>query len=393
MTRLAKLLCTALIAAEALWAALLLIGPSTCQDRVFCGQGKAWFLDYRAPREWTEDTRAYHPENTNRWDISCYPPISYDLIKPFPRELVIGGPLFAAFSALCLLAGIALLARRLFPTGPTLPTLAPMLSFPMLFVFSTGNSLPQAVAAVCLFLTWKDDTGWRRSASLVALSFAIALKISPVFFSLILLLERRWRDFILVGVLSALLVFLPFAWHGGFSAFTDFLQCLHNRADYYGIRDSWGFVGLDRCARLALGLGIESTRQSYPISRTLNVLVALACLGLFLWRSLHATTPATRRTTLILLTVAMLMLPGGSVIYNSLLFAPAFLLDLSLSAKDTQTPKAMLYLRCAAWLMLLCPLQIPFSFSSLNIPAAALGILLLSLSAMCLPRKDPSLTP
>jgi len=384
MTRLAKGLCVALLTMEALWGTLFLVGPSTCQDRVFCGQGKAWFLDYKAPREWSEDVRAYHPENVNRWDISCYPPISYDLLKPFPRDHNTGGPLFAAFSALCLAAGLAVLARRLFPVAPIVPTIAVMLSFPMLFVFSTGNSLPQAVAAVCLYFAWKDEDGWRRVASLAALSIAIALKISPVFFSLILLIERRWRDFMLVGFLSAALVFVPFVWHGGLSAFGDFLQCLHNRADYYGIRDSWGFVGLDRCLRLGLGLGIESTRQSYPVTRTLNVVFALACLGDCLYKALgkHAHEPSSRRAALILLTVSLLMLPGGSVLYNALLLVPAFLLDLSLSSSDDVTPRSVLAMRGCAWMMLFCPLQIPFSFSSVNIPAASLALLALGLSAI-----------
>ena len=374
-----RILGTILLACGLVWGVLMMACPAAQQQRVFCCQGKVWFEDYRMPRECAAAAASYRPENVERKD-ACYAPIAYDLAKCFPRDHHVGGPLFAVLAAGLMAIAAFLLARRL--TGrdgtPALPlcfVASVLLSAPMLFVFGTGNQLPLAIAGICLFFAWKDESGWRRPAALVALAVAIALKLVPVFFSLVLLAERRGRDFIVVGCLSAVLVFVPFAWYGGLPAFGDFLECLHIRDGYYGIRDSWGFVGLDRCLRLGRGLPVESTRQTYWLSRSLNVVFALACLVTCVVRCWRRR--AVRRmdsSALLLLTVTMIVLPGGSVIYNSLFLVPVFLMRLT--EEDGRGWKLMA-LEGVAWFMLFCPLQVPFSFSSVNIPLAAVAMLIL----------------
>ena len=79
-------------------------------------------------------------------------------------------------------------------------------------------------------------------------------------------------------------------------------------------------------------------------------------------------------SALLLLTVTMIVLPGGSVIYNSLFLVPVFLMRLT--EEDGRGWKLMA-LEGVAWFMLFCPLQVPFSFSSVNIPLAAVAMLLL----------------
>lgn len=241
--------------------------------------------------------------------------------------------------------------------------------------------MPLAIAGICLFFAWKDAPGWRRAVALAALSAAIALKLVPVFLAFTLVVERRWRDFLAVAFLSAALLFVPFLWYGGFPAFRDFLECLRIRGDYYGIRETWGFVGLDRCLRLGLGLPVESTRETFWLSRSLNVLFALACLtscALRCWRDRDARRMDS--TALLLLAVAMIVLPGASVIYNSLFLVSAFLARLAPAEPDGGSLSSC---EALAWFALFCPLQIPFSFSSANVPLAALSMLVLGFCVLC----------
>ena len=385
LTKCARALCIALLAAEALWGLLFAFGPVTGQNRVFCCQGRIWFEDYRMPRECAAAIEAYRPDNVDRKD-ACYAPIAYDLAKCFPRDHHVGGPVFASFAAVLMAMAVFLLAKRRSPPGrgaflPFVLTAVTLFAAPTLFAFGTGNQLPLAIAGICLFFAWKDAPGWRRAVALAALSAAIALKLVPVFLAFTLVVERRWRDFLAVAFLSAALLFVPFLWYGGFPAFRDFLECLRIRGDYYGIRETWGFVGLDRCLRLGLGLPVESTRETFWLSRSLNVLFSLACLtscALRCWRDRDARRMDS--TALLLLTVAMIVLPGASVIYNSLFLVPAFLARLAPAEPDGGSLSSC---EALAWFALFCPLQIPFSFSSANVPLAALSMLVLGFCVLC----------
>ena len=173
--------------------------PAAQQQRVFCCQGKVWFEDYRMPRECAAAAASYRPENVERKD-ACYAPIAYDLAKCFPRDHHVGGSLFAVLAAGLMAIAAFLLARRL--TGrdgtPALPlcfVASVLLSAPMLFVFGTGNQLPLAIAGICLFFAWKDESGWRRPAALVAL-FVYALVGSSV--GSVETPAVTWQHFVLV---------------------------------------------------------------------------------------------------------------------------------------------------------------------------------------------------
>ena len=346
-----------LLVSAAVWLAGLLFVPGARQERVF---GDELFGDYRMPRTCAAAACTYRPEGLDRAH-ACYPALAYLIARLFPEDTRTGGRVFTAFGTVVMLAGLTVLARR--RKVPTLAAVAALAaSSPSLFAAYASNQVMLAIGALCLFFAWKDDeTPWRRWIALFCLALAAALKIIPVLFALVLVRERRWRALAFTGIVCAALFFLPFAWCGGVGGFRDFLECLRLHADFFGIRDSWGFVGIDRTIRLGLGMGIDSTRDTLLVSRTANIVFALACLWGF-WRERQ------EGISLTLLSIAVLVLPGGSVIYTALFLIPALLV---------RAEEGMMRLEALAWFAIFVPIQVPLGAGSANAMLVAVAVLYL----------------
>ncbi len=92
------------------------------------------------------------------------------------------------------------------------------LSMPMLYVIDRGNYLIYSLLFVAIFFTYKDsDKRYQKELSYLALAVAIAFKLYPVLFAVLLLTKKDFLGFIKTGVYSLLLFVLPFAvFKGGF---------------------------------------------------------------------------------------------------------------------------------------------------------------------------------
>ena len=356
-----------LLASAAVWLAGLALVPGARQERVFGGE---LFGDYRMPRTCAAAESTYRPEGLDRAH-ACYPALAYVIARIFPEETMSGGAVFAAVGAAVMLAGLVALVRR--RKVPALVTVVALLaSSPSLFAAHASNQIMLAVGGVCLFFAWKDDeSAWLRWIALASLAFACALKIIPAIFALVLAKERRWREFAVVGVVGAALFFVPFAWCGGIDGFRDFLECLRLHADFFGIRDSWGFVGIDRSIRLGLRLGIDSTRDTFLLSRSANVVFASACLWGF-WSARE------KGVSLALLSIAVIVLPGSSVIYTALFLIPALVL---------RAEEGMMRSEALAWLAIFIPIQLPLGSGSANAMIVAVAILYLGICHLATARE------
>ena len=326
MTSFAKKFLAILIATEIVWAALLAFAPSTRQMRVFFLDVDGWFCDYLMPRICADSARTYVPEGLDRYD-ACYPPICYDFVKLFPKDIAIGGVMNSCSGAAVLMLGLVALLRkrRMSWQGTAATALAVLCSWPAMNAVGVSNQMLFAAGFICLFFAWHEDDAplWgrfmplvhRRHAALACLSLAIAMKLTPVFFSLWLVRSRRWCDFVVVGILSAALVFVPFAWHDGFAGFLEYLESLRLHADMFTASAIWGAPSIARYIALAQGVTMADFRVGCGVWRIPDIAIGAVSLWLF-FRSRRGF-----RQMLFLVT-ALLVLPGDNLVYTILLLLP-----------------------------------------------------------------------
>lgn len=91
---------------------------------------------------------------------------------------------------------------------------------PMLYGFFRGNYLfLSLVLSAFFFVYYKDSRPYMREFSYVALAMAVGIKLYPAVFALILIRDKRWKDFLRTALYCVVLVVLPFFFfEGGFIA-------------------------------------------------------------------------------------------------------------------------------------------------------------------------------
>ena len=379
-------LVVALLAAGALWGVQLAARPQGAAARAFFEQGRDRFGDFRMPRvcaEW-----GYANDRQPRRD-SCYPALGSLLVKPFPFK---SGAWFAGLGALLWAAAFLALADG---RKGLLPLAACLVSAPMVFALERGNPIIHAAAASLLFVAWHDaEARWKRGVAYVALAVAAALKIVPAVLGVLVLGRARrldggtgswWRtcrgDGGVLAALGALLFFVPFVWCGGCEGFAQWLRNAAENASAYVHSGAWGAVAIGRTARSVM-LQVDVT-QPWPglgLERLVNAALGLGCLavavrGLWTGRSAGTADPtsgrngtADRGDVLMLVTAALLLVPGNMHFYSGVYLLPVFALRLR---------EGMGWGEAACWFALLCPLQVPLGAGSLNRPLANLAFMAL----------------
>lgn len=93
-----------------------------------------------------------------------------------------------------------------------------LFSAPFVCAVERGNIVLLSMVALLFFaLCNRSENRVVRELSLAALAFSAALKLIPGVFFLLLLFEKRYREFFRAGVYFAVMLFLPFLVFGGFS--------------------------------------------------------------------------------------------------------------------------------------------------------------------------------
>ena len=138
-------------------------------------------------------------------------------------------------------------------------SLALVLSLPSLYCLERGNILPVALLCLCLYLSYYDsENRWVRICAYICLGFSVGFKIYPVVFSLLILRQRRYQEFILCAIIVAGMFLLPYCFtQGGFIEHMQFI---------------FGFAG---------------EHQSNVSYDHINIVNILCCFGLVINYDLH----------------------------------------------------------------------------------------------------------
>ena len=155
---------------------------------------------------------------------SSYPPFNYVLAALFTWIQKLNFVAGIVVYIVCFIACLALIAflvirKYKFNWKESLMIGASLIvSAPLLFLFERGNYLIFTFTFVCLFLlTYNSEKRVVRELSYVWLAIAIATKLYPVVFALILLKEKRFIDLAKAALYTVAMIVLPFfIFEGGF---------------------------------------------------------------------------------------------------------------------------------------------------------------------------------
>ena len=353
-----------LLVSAAVWGALVYWGPETRQVRLIHEGGSDMFCDFRMPRQCAQADNPYRAETVDKKD-RCYPITGYVLAALFPEDFFRGGLIFtlAGWLAFVFAVGLALsvsgnrdgwwLLAAMGVTGPALGNV------------DTANQIWLAAAGVLVFLSLHgSERRWQRQVALFALALAAALKVTPGAFALILLKERRWRDFLIFAAEGAVLVLVPFLWWTGFGGIVDWLDCMKEHASWYGQFKTWGPIRLVNtvCTRL-YGVKLSKMPALLAVGRTADLLLGAVLLIRF-WKT------RSRQSEILMLAAIIVMVPSVAQYYTLLYFVPVLAFA---AGEGISKVEALL------WLIVFCPLQIPLGDGAMNQSLANLALLALIL--------------
>ena len=348
-----------------LWLALAVFCPKAKQTQLFAAVGVNLFQDYQIPRICASSPDPYQASRTPI-ETRCYAPIAYVLVKPFSEDLYAGGLTFTAFGAACFLLSLGLLLKG--DRSDSWWTIGGIVaSFPFLFALERSNPIWLSAAGIAVFLAWFDGKdAWKRQLALLALAFACALKMTPGVFALLLVRARRWRDLLILAGEGAFLLLAPFLLFDGSGLIGEWVACTRLHLESYAGNKPMGF------ARLWTSLSFWICGGA--IKEVIFSAGRLADVALGLTVSVMALRCADKMRGALLLSGAMLLIPGVSQVYTYLYLVIPFSL---LANRRIAVSDAVL------WFVLLCPLIIPFRLWALNSWLGNVAFLALICRAIC----------
>lgn len=102
-----------------------------------------------------------------------------------------------------------------------------LFSAPMLYALERANIIIVALIFTMLFFLWKDSPNKvLKELALISLAIASAIKIYPAIFGILLLSEKRYKEFLRLVAYGCFLLFVPFIFFGGFDQVTVWLSNL-----------------------------------------------------------------------------------------------------------------------------------------------------------------------
>ena len=231
-----------------------------------------------------------NPYDSNASLIANYPPFAYMILYPFAKLAGANGvtnllhstrgilslSLFYCISLSCL----SVLTRKLFKgqerNKRVLFTLFIMFSFPVIYLVIRANFLLITVIFVLFFINYyKSENKILKELAILALALAVATKLYPVFFVILLLRERRFLDCLKTAFYFVILFILPFLFFKGgmdnisyfFNDLIDFTRYSNSR-----IRD----VSIDNVVRILFELvGIKNTSAYKITALTLTAVITI----------------------------------------------------------------------------------------------------------------------
>ena len=182
-------------------------------------------------------------------------------------------------------------------------------SGPFLFLYQRGNILLLIIGLVGIFLfNYDSDRVLYRTIALISLSIAIAVKIYPAVFIIVLIFEKQWKDALRTILYTGIFYIIPFGIYG-FETIPLFINNLFFRDGKINnvLNHAIGFKGSFKILSAWFMQHINADADYY------NLLLILGCASLiyifittqYKWMKLSA------------LTLMMLWTFNGSYLYNT----------------------------------------------------------------------------
>lgn len=100
-----------------------------------------------------------------------------------------------------------------------------ILSSPFLFLLDRGNIVGFSIVFAMLFFAYYDhERRWIREFALICLALSVAIKIYPAVFAVILINEKKIKEFFRATLYSAIAFFVPFVFYGGIEGIFKFVK-------------------------------------------------------------------------------------------------------------------------------------------------------------------------
>lgn len=261
--------------------------------------------------------------------------------------------IFMVYIQIMILACYALFSRYLKSHSHWI-AISLIFSVSMLYALERGNIIILCMLLVMYFLfNFNSEEKYKRYISILCLAIAIGLKIYPVIFSLLLLKEKRYRDFIVTGIISALLFFLPFLMFGGYDGFIQWFDVLKfvGKGTYKAIGHD--YVSLVQGVRTVL----ESKYWPYEFFEYKILIIKLAqyftiLSSIFLLCSIFFERRLWRNCLALVLII--IFATQHSPYYNTVFLLPVFIMFLN-SEKIYSTENILTFV---FWIIIFC--IIPF---------------------------------
>lgn len=133
---------------------------------------------------------------------------------------------YMTLSLLFVYIGIKILLEKYNQKNKIMPFCL-LFSYPILFAFERGNIMLICLGFLLIFFGYWDSTvKWKKNLALLALSFAINIKIYPVIFLLLFLKKKRWKELVIVIMQCTVIFVLSMLCFGGVSGFCLFFKNL-----------------------------------------------------------------------------------------------------------------------------------------------------------------------
>ncbi|MBQ8202853.1 MAG: DUF2029 domain-containing protein [Clostridia bacterium] len=111
------------------------------------------------------------------------------------------------------------LVEKLFPVVLLLGTV------PFWYCFERGNIILQMLILLLFFLRfYKSENKFLREAALICLAISVSIKIYPVFFGLLLIKDKMWKEASRCVLYGAAVFFLPFFLYDGFGSVIQMVE-------------------------------------------------------------------------------------------------------------------------------------------------------------------------
>lgn len=137
--------------------------------------------------------------------------------------------IFALVVIVLFFLAIGALMRSKGNADKTLMAFFCLFSAPFLFLIERGNILILSLVFTMLFIAYYDHKNKAvREIALICLAFAIAIKIYPVVFGVILLNEKKYKELIRAAIYTLIVFFVPFLFFGGIEGVGKFIRNLNS---------------------------------------------------------------------------------------------------------------------------------------------------------------------